>query len=319
MNITVGDLTFEWIENWAQLPPMTGFAHHGFAVAADGTLVTGHATDPKILVLSPEGELLREFAVPVTETHGITLSQENGTEILWIVDTGSKYGRDPVGPAQVLKCTMQGEVLARLEKADFNYADEDAFCPTALAVDPATEQVWITDGYGSSRVHRFSPDLELELTLTGAEGDAGPFNQPHWIFADTRSGRTRIYVADRRSDRVQVFDTDGRFIKVIHEGVITPSVFGAFDEYLVVGELNARLVILDGNDKFVGTIGEGHKYLERTGWPNREGSDGSMVSPLDDIDPYTFNSPHGIAVDADGSIYVSEWLIGDRYTRLKRT
>ena len=318
MKINVGDLEYEWLSDWAQLPPMAGFAHHGMALAADGTVVTGHAADPKILILSPDGELLREVVVPVTETHGITVSGSAGSQTLWIVDTGTKYGKDPAGPAQILKCSMDGEVLARLVRADFDYAEEDAFCPTALAVDPATDQVWITDGYGASRVHRFSPELKLELPLTGAEDAAGPFAQPHWIFADTRKERTRIYVADRRNDRIQSFETDGTFISVVEDGLITPSVFGAFGEYLVVGELNARLVILDGNDTVVGTIGEGHQYLERTGWPNREDANGTPQSPLDDIDSFTFNSPHGMAVDPTGNIYVSEWLIGDRFTKLKR-
>ncbi len=34
-------------------------------------------------------------------------------------------------------------------------------------------------------------------------------------------------------------------------------------------------------------------------------------------DPYEFNSPHSLAADANGNLYVSEWLIGGRYTKLK--
>ncbi len=318
MKMDVGELTYEWISDWAQVPTMRGFAHHGFALASDGTLYAGHAADPKVLVFSPEGEVLRDFSVPVTEVHGITISQEDGHDVLWIVDTASKYGKDRVTVPQVLKCTLDGDVVARLVKDDFGYAEDDAFCPTALAVDPATGQVWVTDGYGSSRIHRFSPDLELELTLTGAEGDAGAFRQPHWIFADTRKGFTRIYVADRMNNRIQIFSPDGCYLGCVDEGLITPSVFGSFGQYLVVGELNARLVLLDGDDRLVGTIGEGHEYLERPGWPNRLGEEGEPVSPLDDIAPFTFNSPHGVAVDPTGNIYVSEWLIGDRFTKLKR-
>ncbi len=33
--------------------------------------------------------------------------------------------------------------------------------------------------------------------------------------------------------------------------------------------------------------------------------------------PSEFNSPHSLATDADGNLYVSEWLIGGRYTKLK--
>ena len=177
--------------------------------------------------------------------------------------------------------------------------------------------LWVTDGYGAGRIHRFSQDLKLELTIDGSEGEAGKFACPHWVWADTRADHTRIYVADRGNHRIQVFNTDGEFIKCISDGLITPSAFGVFDDVLVVAELKARLVLLDKDDAIIGYIGEGHAYVDKPGWPNR--LDGKTpISPLDDIEVGKFNSPHGMCVDPQGNIYVSEWLIGDRYTKLKR-
>lgn len=308
MELRAGPLSYEWNSQWAKLPPQRGWAHHGLAVSRNGTIVSGGATDPEILVFDPDGTLRDRFPVPVTETHGITITLEEDQEVLWIVDTGG----------QVLKCKMDGTALAKLTRDNFDYADDDPFVPTALDVDPSTGRVWITDGYGSSRVHRFSPELKRELTLDGTEG-AGRFDCPHWIFCDTRRGNTEIYVADRGNDRIQIFAPNGSFIKCLDEGFITPSAFATFDKYLVVAELNARLVILDADDQIIGEIGNGRDYVERTGWPNRLDANGEPVCPLWDIAEGKFNSPHGIAADPSGNIYVSEWLIGDRYTKLKRT
>lgn len=316
--VNAGPFTFEWIEPWADLPDSEGWAHHGFAVNRDGNLVTGHAKEPRILILSPEGTLLNSFEVPVTETHGITLSEENGEEILWIVDTANKYQTESRHPVQVLKCTADGRVLAQLTREDFPVPEDDPFCLTACTVDPATGQLWVTDGYGSNRIFRFSPDLKHELTLDGTEGDAGAFSQPHWVYMDTRKDQAELYIADRANDRIQVYSTEGKFLRCLSDGLITPSAFAAFDDILVVAELKARLLLMDLNDQIIGYLGTGHDYLDRPGWPNKlEGE--TPASPLGVLEPGKFNSPHGMCADSNGNIYVAEWLIGNRFIQLKRT
>lgn len=44
------------------------------------------------------------------------------------------------------------------------------------------------------------------------------------------------------------------------------------------------------------------------GWPNLAGTD--------DVCPGTFNSPHGACFALNGDIYVVEWIIGGRITKL---
>ncbi len=92
-------------------------------------------------------------------------------------------------------------------------------------------------------------------------------------------------------------------------------------EALVVAELYSRLTILDSDDKLIGYIGndpnaeEGGGWPERPGWPNALTDDGYVQAP-NLSDPDRFNSPHSVAVDNDGNLYVSEWLLGGRYTKL---
>jgi hypothetical protein len=267
------------------------------------------------LILDSQGRLKRAFPVPVCETHCITVSSCGGQETLWIADTGGK-GRDHGGP-QVVHVDLEGRVLARIAKADTGYGAAENFCCTAVAVDPQSGEVWIADGYGSSRVLCFSRELKLQRVFDGSDG-LGRFACPHWVRVDRRKGVSEIYIADRSNDRIQVYGADGKFLRGIRSGLVTPSGFAGFGDYLVVAELKARLVLLDREDRIVGYIGAGPHHVVKPGWPNRHDAAGKGQPPQRDIRIGEFNSPHGVCADAQGSIYVSEWLLGDRFTKLER-
>lgn len=80
--------------------------------------------------------------------------------------------------------------------------------PTKAVLAPSGE-IFVSDGYGQSRIHRFSSEGEL-LCSWGAPG-AGPgeFDTPHSIWVDRRD---RVLVADRGNNRVQVFDSEGTYL-----------------------------------------------------------------------------------------------------------
>src|SRR5262245_32427307 len=80
--------------------------------------------------------------------------------------------------------------------------------PTNLALGPGGE-MYVTDGYGNARVHRFAPDGRL-LQSWGEPGSGpGQFHVPHGIAVD-RGGT--IYVADRENSRIQLFTSQGDFV-----------------------------------------------------------------------------------------------------------
>jgi len=129
-------------------------------------------------------------------------------------------------------------------------------------------------------------------------------------------------VADRGNRRVQVYDLDGRYQRSFGDDFLnSPSGFAQWGNWLVVAELFGRVAVLDSNDVLVGWIGvdpDCHAeqgWPARPGWPNAVSDDGFAQAPTLS-DAGRFNSPHSVAVDGDGNLYVSEWVIGGRYSKV---
>jgi DNA-binding beta-propeller fold protein YncE len=195
------------------------------------------------------------------------------------------------------------------------------YAPTTVAVDEerlgGSGDIWVGDGYGASYVHRFDRSGNHLLSINGEEG-AGRFNCPHGIFIDRRKPEPEIYVADRGNGRVQVYDLEGRFKRSFGEDFLTtPSAFVTYGESMVIAELRARLTIVDINDNLLTYVGDNSEVCSVNGWPNNRDESGNVV-PTALLEPGKFNSPHGLAVDANGNLYVAEWLIGGRFTRLAK-
>jgi len=102
--------------------------------------------------------------------------------------------------------------------------------PTDIAWD-RDGNIYITDGYINSRVAKYSKDGEW-LTSWGTRGTGpGQFNTPHNIVIDNEQN---VYVADRGNARIQVFNTQGEFLRMIKINVPVPP-----DAKLLFGETPA--------------------------------------------------------------------------------
>lgn len=330
--LSAGKYNFEWIDNWAQLPsPSTasrGWAHHGMAFSNEGQIITFHPAESLIVVLTPDGKLVRSFEIPVTEAHGLTLDTRDGTQSMWIADNGRKRhpnhkyeyvpGR-PVG--KVVRISMTGEVEMELLAPAISAYHFGSYSPTSvIAFDDryrGNGDIWVADGYGKSLVHRYNSAGEYLRTIDGSQG-AGAFDCPHSLWIRKRHRDPELLIADRGNSRIQVFDMEGKYKRTIGEEYLgLPTVFADYGPHLLVGELNARVAIIDINGVLVGHLGDNASVAEEPGWPNEP--------DVDDVPRRTsrlveglFNSPHGITSDPEGNIYLTEWLIGGRYTKLAK-
>ena len=333
MHVGEGPNSYTWTDDWAGTADSesakTGWAHHGVVVSESGDVITYHQGDPTFLVYDQQGHLQRTWESDLTEAHGITLVNEGDAEYLWVADNGAKReaslgyeyldsGAKVTG--QVMKLDLNGQTLATLETPPLEVYRDGDYKPTWVAVNEerygGNGDVWVADGYGANYIHRYDAAGNYRGSINGEEGRAGAFECPHAILFDPRRSEPELYVADRSNARVQVYDPDGAFKRSFGQDFLTsPSGFVTHNGVMVIAELKARLVVLDADDAPMTYLGDNRPVAEVGGWPNNLNDKGEPAR-TSLLQTGRFNSPHGMAVDADGNLYVEEWLIGGRFIRL---
>lgn len=130
--------------------------------------------------------------------HGFSIDAQDN---LWVTDCGRQ---------QVLKFSNDGKLLLTLGEEQKAGGDGKHFNqPTDVAVAP-DGSIYVSDGYINSRIVKFSPKGEFLLEWGKKGTQAGEFDVPHGIAVD-REGL--VYVADRLNMRIQVFGSDGKFVR----------------------------------------------------------------------------------------------------------
>ena len=153
--------------------------------------------------------------------------------------------------------------------------------PSSIAFGPGGD-IFVADGYGAHRVHRFSSVGE-HLGTWGTRGvGPGEFSTPHGIWA-LRDGR--VLVADRENDRVQVFDSEGRWLADWTGFPRAMDIWSDADDRIYVTDQVPRLTRLDSSGRVEG-----------------------CARPV-------LNGAHGLWGDAEGRLYLAE-VSPSRLTRL---
>jgi DNA-binding beta-propeller fold protein YncE len=261
------------------------------AVNAGGeVIVLTRGTDP-VIVFDREGRFLRSWGrdTGLKRPHGLSLGRDGD---LWITDEGSHTVRRHSPEGRLL-----GEFGRSGTPAEAYAGDPFNRCThTAIAPDGA---VYVSDGYANARIHKYKADGEHLLSWGEPGTGPGQFNIPHNICCDA-SGL--VYVADRENHRIQVFDGDGRYLRQWNNLSRPCGLFideRGSEPLCYIAELGATNA---------GTTARGVRNLGPRVTITR--LDGEIVAYLGcepmGYGPGQFVAPHGIATDADGSIYVAE-------------
>lgn len=283
------------VPNWGLIPHGMTFRGSATSVAVDSKdriHVFNRGSHP-LMVFDPNGTLVEawEDEGHYTRPHSITIDEEGN---LLLVDDGAHF---------IEKRTPDGELLFTLgnhgRPAEWQ-SGEIFNRPTDVSIHSETSELFVSDGYGNSRIHRFTSDGEY-ITSWGEPGsEPGQFSLPHNIAVTG----DRVLVCDRENFRVQIFSLNGDFIDQWHmhrPACIAPTSHGS-EQLFLVGEHSPHRI-----QKGVPNLGCCIKILDEHG-KELDRLGGSQQGHA----PDQFMDPHNIAVDSQGSLYVAEvcnsWL-----------
>ncbi|MDP7619713.1 MAG: peptidyl-alpha-hydroxyglycine alpha-amidating lyase family protein [Dehalococcoidia bacterium] len=281
-----GQFTYEVVVDWEKLPQ--GYRWREVAgVIADSknNVYVFNRGDHPMMVFDSDGNFVKSWGEGVfTRAHGVTLGPD---DTLYCTDDGDHTVR---------QCTLDGEVLMTIgvpgQPAGLFSGEPFNRC-THVALDPDNGDLFVSDGYGNSRVHKYTPDGKLIKSWGEPGTDAGQFNIAHNIATD-RDGY--VYVADRENHRIQVFDRNGNF-ETMWANVHRPcGIFISDDQRVYVGELGWGMAV----NRELPNIGPRISVL------NTSGKVLARLGAGYGLEPGQFIAPHGICLAPDQSIYVGE-------------
>ena len=323
------EIPFESIPDPLRLPPDLYFGEvTGVAVNSKGhvfVLSRGNTTGPayaaaaaQLLEFGPDGNFIREIGKNLYAwAFGHAVRVDNDDNI-WAVDKGSDMviRFNPEGRVTMVfgrKQEASDEITGPLKHPTPPLPAEDGRFRqvTDVAFGPEGD-IFISDGYINSRVAKADKDGNWVKSWGNRGTNPGEFNTPHNIAADAKGN---VYVADRGNRRIQVFDSEGKFLRMITVDV-------PFDE-------NARPAI--GNKPDLKTYQQVQTFVPGAPWtvcitpaPNQVlytsdaypgrvyklSLEGKVLGVLGQSgkQPKQFGWIHAIACPSENEIYVAELL-----------
>ena len=273
---TVGDgeFTYEPVPFWPNLPKYwdLGMASDGAVNSRDEVHIFSRGIHPVTIwdiagnFISSWGE--GQFSV---NPHGIYIAPNDN---VWLVDRDYHIATEYTPSGQALRTL--GEKLAPSP----SFIGKPFNMPSGIAIAP-DGNIFVSDGYGGHRVHKFSADGKLILSWGRQGTGPGEFALLHNIWVDSRN---RVLVCDRENHRIQIFDGIGNFLCEWTDLVAPGDIWIKDDIVHVIEQGDGCAVSLWSLD------GE---LITR--W---KGNQGAGIGTMTD--------GHGICVDSEGNIYVTE-------------
>ena len=301
LRVSYGEYVYENVPGWAPLPDGWEWNHVvGVAVDSRDNIFAYNRSNHPMIVLNKDGDIIDSWALEnFSSAHHVEIGPDDS---VWTTDVGNHTVR---------KWTSDGNLLLTLGSPD-NPAPEQSGEPFNQPTDIAfglDGSLYVSDGYGNSKIHHFTPEGKL-IRSWGERGTGpGQFMVPHSVAVDPTG---LVYVCDRENSRIQIFTSDGQYVSQ-WRGVHRPNqIVPSSDGTMVVAELGYKIGLMDGAPE-VNEVSHnsGVKIMTKTGqwlggWGASTGIDGDFLAA------------HAVGIDSDGSLYVGETLDGARLQKFVR-
>jgi DNA-binding beta-propeller fold protein YncE len=295
-----GNFVYEEVREWGQFPADWAFEDcPGVAVDSQDRVYAFTRETTGMVVFDPDGAFLGSWGRDLFKRpHGIFIGPDDAI-----------YCADDWGQS-IRKFTTDGELLMEIETkdhpADTGYVWGSQPSAIRRAGPPFNFPTWVTlssegdlyvtDGYGNARVHKFTADGEL-LFSWGEPGDGpGQFVTPHSVCVDKNG---IVYVADRQNLRIQVFNSRGEFINQWSD-VHWPC------DMCIDPEENIYVAEVGGVFMSTGKVPNHDNPSARVTVRNLNGEILSEWGEADPLGEGRYFAPHSIAIDSQGSLYIGE-------------
>jgi DNA-binding beta-propeller fold protein YncE len=305
---SVPEIPYRSVPDFLKLPPNMYLGEvSGVAVNSKGHVFVFHrgntsgpaysAAGAQLLEFGPDGKFIREIGHNLyawSFAHDVKVDRNDN---VWVTDKGSDM---------IIKFNPEGRVVMvfgrKQEASDEGTEPLKHPKPPLPPIDGLFRQVtdvtwdsagntYISDGYINSRVAKVDKDGNWIKSWGEPGNQPGQLNTPHSIASDAQNN---IYVADRGNGRIQVFDTEGKFLRQIHIDVPffpdtrpvignkpAPDVKGTFapgspwavcitpppNQVLYASDAYpGRIYKLSLDGKVLGVLGQSGRQLKQFGW-----------------------------------------------------
>jgi peptidylglycine monooxygenase len=231
-----GDFTYE-VQSFGRIHAGLRWGRvSNVAVDSEDRVYLYQRMDPPIIILDKGGRLVGSWGEGLlVDGHGIFITPNDDVFLV------------ARGVHEVLKFDTEGKVLLRMGNRERPSFQSPFNHPTDVAVSQSGE-IYVTDGYGNSCVHKFSPDGELLLSWGKPGVNPGEFSTPHGVWVDNEE---KVYVVDRENNRVQVFDSEGVYINEWRNFYHPMDIYMDAEGVFYVTDQTPRLTVLNAEGKMM--------------------------------------------------------------------
>jgi len=260
-------------------------------------------TRNNVIIYDKKGKLITTWGNEYPGAHGLTLFNENGTEVLFICDNNRH---------QVIKTALDGKVLMTLDypKETGQYEKAEEYIPTETAIAPNGD-IYVADGYGKDFIIQYNSKGQY-IRHWGGRGDKEEhLLNAHGICTDFRDKNNPcLIVTSRQQNAFKRYNFEGKYLNTISlpgAWVCRPVINGDC-LYAAVLQSQSRQWQQSG---FVTILDKNYKVISNLAGSQPEYINGNVEEMYQTIK--IFQYPHDVCIDDEENLYIAQWNSGHVY------